>query len=77
MPKYTIRCEHVIQLSLTIEAPNYEAAHRYYLGPDLDEDLFSGDGMDTFKLIEIEKLPEQNPADAEVEVDARGHSYSS
>ena len=75
MPRYTIRV--IKTYALTVEAPSYEAAHRYYAGPDCDKDLFKQEQVGTMQLKEINKLSMQNPTIAEVEVDAHGNSYSS
>tara|TARA_Y100001970_G_scaffold142509_1_gene175253 strand:+ start:915 stop:1148 length:234 start_codon:yes stop_codon:yes gene_type:complete len=77
MPKYTIRCELIKTFTLTVEAPSYEAAHRYYAGPDLDEDLFSEEGEGIFKLVELARLPEESATTPEVEVDPHGNACSS
>ena len=74
MPRYTIRV--IKTFSLTIEAPSHEAAHRYYAGPDRDEDLFTEEWVGTSQLKEINKLSKQNPTTAKVKVGAYGRVRS-
>ena len=74
MPRYTIRV--IKTFSLTIEAPSHEAAHRYYAGPDRDEDLFTEEWVGTAQLKEINTLSKHIPTTANVKVGAYGRVRS-